>query len=307
MINSAVNIPQLTEILRGPAHTGFIFLTCMIGALLTIFWKGLRSRDSYWTLPFIFFTAPVFWLIFALIASLAGIKTINTIQEFSLHSILGSRVSAAVIYALLIQLFIAWVVAVEQWLRIRNDRFMIRRAATDREEQENLFEIKDRHDPEDDLSFYKFQVLLGRGLCLVGDLKRKQLGFIQAFRIEDDIFLYNLVADVKTEGFVLERRLIQAMLGRYELDGANRLIVLLRHEDTPAAQAFRAEGFVPLSSRLSTEKGSGDTEPEVIREMRVYMERHLKDKVGDWSPFSGHHVYLSYGGALPIQIPAPTL
>ncbi len=280
----AVNAPHyLTGTFEGLGYPSLIFLAGFFGAMLSIAWRGVRPLQPFWVLPLVLIFVP---------ASMYGVN--------ALKGLLGDAMPwgdipffRGTFFSFLVQVFTSTIVMAGIWIRGRTERFIVRRAADDEEELEKLFELKQRIMPEDGLTFFKFKTTMSRGLCLNAVVRNRIFGFFRAVRFLDEVFLYDLVVDAGEHSDAIRRRLILEMLHRYELHGAELIVVM--QPDEAALEIFQEIGFEKLPVT--------DADPDSILEWRARISKPLREKFPEWEPYSNIKIFMRAKSPAPVPEP----
>ena len=254
-------LPARVPELHGSAHAALIFVISFFLTLLAAAWPGLRPRD----------------LLFALIPTfLLGSMALVLARHVSTPAFGAEHGLEDLLKLFFIQGFAALVGASGLAMRKNQNRPVIRRAARDSEELEAIFSLRQRARREEGLTYYRYVTMLALGFTIVCEERARVTGVIHGMRLDDLVFLFDLVVEPGMEQ-QREETLVARTLTRPEVRlGDVRAIVYLKapEEKHPAlvAHGFRA------------------TEPEE-QEIREFVGRRfsapLLDQFPDWSPLAG--------------------
>jgi len=286
-----INAPRFTEAFPGLSHAAVVFLTAAFWAVLASFWKGLRPKQALVIPLLILFLEPLIFL---------GLDMLSPGDRPRAYAppLLKNPLMRGMAYGILVQGFASVVVALGLRIGEQSRLFHIRQAGRDQEEKEILYEMRTRN-RQGDISFYRFTLLLKRGFCLVAVENNRSIGFIQIFRLEDDLFLHDLnlaesllTPDREAQAEFVRRALIREALRRFARQGEKRVIALLPNENNTPSFLAEAFGEFPLNN------GNG----EALEQLIARLKNCLKHEIQDWETFTDICYYFQY--APPWKKPA---
>lgn len=271
LVHGAILVTYMTvPALQSAPVSMFFFLGGFLLALASAAWPGLRPRHMFFLLPVLAMSQGLISLVLEQVAHGAGLR-------------LDGDAGNAVIASVLIQAFITLVSAAALWMKGRQRRFVVRRAAMDREELETLVANKEERAPEPNLTFLRYSLLIKRGLSFVGALDHRILYQILAFQRRETIYLHDFLwmEDDETR----REETLDRFLRRAELhQGAKQFIFLVGADDFWTGPRLERYGFRRIPSE----------DIDRMLEIRRDLDRVLKDEFPDWKPFGAAATFYEY-------------
>lgn len=280
-----INLPQFSELFLGATQKVMIFLVAFLVALSAISWPGLRSRDPYLILPAYVIWIPIFSLLSSRLALSMGIQSDGIIRNFEFNFLIQNVVIEGAVFAFFLLLAVAAISGFGLKMRKRNETFSIRRAATDWEEMQNLYQMKLNTLPDPDVSIYKFQKVLEYGHCTVGVIKNQILGFLQAIYAGEALYLYDLGVREGSDRFIIGRALVQDMLKRLKPVETEKVYALLPISASKEIEdIYLSEGFHSLTEEEQKQAQAG----------KIILDEIFRESIPDWKPFKNVMVKFCY-------------
>lgn len=277
VLQSIVNLlPTVSSMFAGGGYSASFFTAAFISAHWAIFWPRLRSYHilllmgilvgyQYLTFLWIGMLPPVFQMPWV------GILDISGVQYFEM----------GIVYrTLAIQLPIYFVVFIGLWIGKKFDRFTIRRAGLDHEEQEILFGFRIQATGEDENIFYRYSALLSRSLSVVGVKRNRIVSCLSSVRLDDIIYMYDLYVDPKWTQEDTDIAMVSKIIESPEIQTSSvNYAAILFPENTPEIEDLKLRlgnlGFTDIT------ESSHDYVVKSINKVNNI----LHHKYPDWNPF----------------------
>ena len=252
-------------------HAALFLLLALATSLPAMRWPGLRLRDliallillPFVELSFMRFFASTGWPVFE-----------DYFLEHDWTDILRGW---------LFQALSVFVISVSFWIRSRYEHFSLRRAGSDREEQERMLNLKRSMDPEENLTYLKYSRLLTSGISLIGERRLRMRAMVHLVRRDDTIFFYDFLIVPGEETY--RDQFFEMLLQRLELTDPTimRQVFLLPDRADTLRFMLSEEGFQRID----------DDNAQLIGDLRRSMSRVLKDQFSGWRPFQKvRHFYI---------------
>ena len=280
-----INLPQFSELFLGATQKVMIFLLAFLVALSAIWWPRLQNRDPYLILPAYVIFIPIFSLLASRLARTMQIQSDGVIRNFEFNFLIQNVVVEGAVFAFFLLLAVAAISGFGLKMRKRNETFSIRRAATDWEEMQNLFQMKIAVLPDPDVSIYKFQKVLEYGHCIVGVIKNQILGFLQSIYAGEALYLYDLGVREGSDRSLIGRALVQDMLKRLKPVETEKVFALLPiSAGKDIEDIYLSEGFHILTEEEKKQAQIG----------KIILDEIFRESIPDWQPFKNMMVKFCY-------------
>lgn len=273
---AALFSPMYLSGMTEAAPVGLFFLISIPFALLTIFWPGLQARQLIY-----------FFLINAVLQIL--IYTFLTYTgDRSLELFRIRHAYWPVVQSQGILLLFCIMIGVGLHMRSQHEQSLIRRRGTDKEELENLFELKLAQSPETGLTFFRYRQLMATGIGIVASRGIKILASVQLIPRYTCFYIYDLLGGpdpLESNDGILY--LFENLLQRPEIsyNQPDALVYLFRKSDERLRLLLEDYGFkrVELNDNRT-------------RVWRIDLDNCVKTKFEGWEPFNNLECYYVLNG-----------
>ena len=272
-------LPGYLSMFQGPGFSAAIFTIALFSAHWAIFVSGIRPQTPLIALPVVFV---VQWVVLTFAYSAPDWVTLNLYGGDSMAYQGFTDMGYGGLYrTMIIQTLISMVVSVGLWMGVKHARFVIRKAGKDLEEQERVFQFRNRFHTEEPPPFYRYRSLMKWGQTFLGVKKNRIVSMISALRLDDTLFLYDLHIDPEWDDPDLPLKMIHSASVRPEILTSNIKDVALV---LPTGQ----NGSLNLYAKLGFEKPS---EADRNR-LEKLMQMDFTDRFEGWLPFGEHRELL---------------
>ncbi len=259
----AIFSPAYSDMFRGSGQSAAFFTIALITAHWALFWKGLKPFPVLMQIPI----QVVMQLTVIIIAPYIIPDIVAELQDDGYFGIWRSFFSQAPI---------SLVVAIGMWIKKKYEKFQIRRAALDHEEQMKLYKFRMEDSGDLEIDFFKYSSLLSRSLTVVGVLRNDIQASVSGLRIDDTLYIYDHFVSTDCKEFDIDRQVIEKLVNRPEIltTPIKDLIIILRNSSEKFIEGYRSLGFTDVE------------DSQQINEIQERLNGLLRHKYESYAPFN---------------------